>query len=99
MDLTKERDQETQIDESKNANLEELASNKPYTIAKGRDKRQIQKPKRLIEQENLIAHAFISAKEQIKDLEPASYIEATSCKDVAQWQFSHDGRDGVSSQK
>ena len=84
MELTKERDQETQINESKDADLKELASNEPYTIAKGRDKRQIWKLERLIEQENLIAHAFIAAEEEIKDLEPSSYVEATSCKDAAQ---------------
>ena len=59
VELTKERDQETQIDESKYADLNELDSNKPHKIAKGRDKRKIWKPERLIEQENLIAHAFV----------------------------------------
>ncbi|MCD7468378.1 12-oxophytodienoate reductase 1 [Datura stramonium] len=33
------KDQETQIDESKDADLEELVINEPYTIAKRRDKR------------------------------------------------------------
>ena len=86
VELTKKRDQETQSDESKDA--EELSSNEPYTIAKGRDKRRIRKPERLIEQENLIAQAFVAAEEEIKDLEPSSYIEATSCKDAAQWQLA-----------
>uniref|UniRef100_A0A3Q7ECC7 Reverse transcriptase Ty1/copia-type domain-containing protein n=1 Tax=Solanum lycopersicum TaxID=4081 RepID=A0A3Q7ECC7_SOLLC len=66
---TKERDQETQIDESKDVDLEELASNEPYTIAKGRDKVQIRKPERLIDQENQIAHALVGAEEEIKCLE------------------------------
>ena len=35
-----------------------------------------------------IGHAFIAAEEEIKDLEPSSYIEANSCKDVAQWQLA-----------
>ena len=39
VDLTKERDEDTQFDESKDADLEELASNEPYTIVKERDKR------------------------------------------------------------
>ena len=51
---------------------------------KGRDKRWIRKPECLIEQENLIAHAFVAAKEEIKDPEPSSYFEATSYKDDAQ---------------
>ena len=55
-----------------------------YTIAKGRYKRKIRKPKFLIEQENLIAQAFVVAEEEIKDLKPSSYIEAASCKDAAQ---------------
>ncbi|KAH0640081.1 hypothetical protein KY285_036667 [Solanum tuberosum] len=83
MELTKKKDQKTQADESKDADLEELVVNEPYIIAKGKDKRQIQKPKHLIEQANLITHAFVAAKEEIKDLESSSYIEASSCKDVA----------------
>ncbi|MCD7470950.1 hypothetical protein HAX54_011194 [Datura stramonium] len=48
VEITQEKDQETQVDESKDADLEELAINEPYTIAKRRDKRQIRRPKRLI---------------------------------------------------
>ena len=36
----------------------------------------------------MIAHAFVAIREEIKDLEPSSYIEANSCKDVAQWQLA-----------
>ncbi|KAG5577711.1 hypothetical protein H5410_057845 [Solanum commersonii] len=71
----KRRDQETQIEESKDADLEELVIKEPYTIAKGIDKRQIRKPKRLIEKENLIVYAFINAEEEIKDLSPPHYIK------------------------
>uniref|UniRef100_A0A0V0IJ72 Putative ovule protein n=1 Tax=Solanum chacoense TaxID=4108 RepID=A0A0V0IJ72_SOLCH len=78
VELTKERDQETQVDKSKDADLEELVVNEPCTIANGSDKRQIRKPERLIEQANLIAYALVAAKEEIKDLEPSSYVEATS---------------------
>ncbi|WMV23591.1 hypothetical protein MTR67_016976 [Solanum verrucosum] len=88
VELTKERDQETQIDKSKDADLEELHVNEPYTIAKGRDKRQIRKSERLIEQEYLTAHVFVAAEEEIKDLDPSSYVEAASCKDAAQWQLA-----------
>uniref|UniRef100_A0A3Q7EE90 Reverse transcriptase Ty1/copia-type domain-containing protein n=1 Tax=Solanum lycopersicum TaxID=4081 RepID=A0A3Q7EE90_SOLLC len=63
VELTKKRDQETQSDESKDA--EELASNEPYTIVKGRDKRRIRKPERLIEKENMIAQAFMSGNSMI----------------------------------
>ncbi|KAH0638081.1 hypothetical protein KY289_037996 [Solanum tuberosum] len=83
MELTMKKDQKTQADESKDADLEELVVNEPYIIAKGKDKRQIQKPEHLIEQANLITHAFVAAEEEIKDLESSSYIEASSCKDVA----------------
>ena len=53
---------------------------------KVRDKRQLWKLERLIKKNNLIAHAFIVVEEDIKDLELSSYVEVTSCKDVAQWQ-------------
>lgn len=33
----------------------------------------------------LYIYAFVTAEEEIKDLEPSSYIEEISCKDVAQW--------------
>ena len=89
MELTKEKDQETQVkNESKDVDLEELAVNEPYTIAKGKEKRQIRRPERLIDQANLIAYAFVAAEEEIKDLEPSSYVEATSCKDAAQWRLA-----------
>ena len=84
VELTKEQDQENQINELKDADIEELVANEPYTIAKGRDKMQILKSKHFIKQENMIAHAFVDAKEKITDLESSSYVEATSCKDVAQ---------------
>ncbi|MCD9643495.1 hypothetical protein HAX54_031060 [Datura stramonium] len=80
VDLNKEKDQETQVDESKDAELEEFVVNESYTIAKGRDKRQIQRSERLIEQANLITYVFVAAEEEIKDLEPSLYVEATSCK-------------------
>ncbi|XP_055804796.1 probable UDP-N-acetylglucosamine--peptide N-acetylglucosaminyltransferase SEC [Solanum dulcamara] len=70
------------------ANLEEHVVNEPYTIAKGRDKRHKRKSKYLIEQANLIAYAFVAAEEKIKDLEPSSYVEATSSKDAAQWRLA-----------
>ncbi|XP_015087072.1 uncharacterized protein LOC107030220 [Solanum pennellii] len=44
VELTKTLDQDTQIDESKDADLKELASNEQYKIAKGTEKRQIRKP-------------------------------------------------------
>ncbi|MCD9561451.1 hypothetical protein HAX54_020562, partial [Datura stramonium] len=72
VELTKEKNQETQVDESKDAELEELVVNEPYTIVKGRDKRQIWRAERLIKQENLIIYAFVAAEEEIKDLEPSS---------------------------
>ena len=84
VELTKERDKETQIDESKDSDIEEFVVNEPHTIVKGRDIRKIQKPERIIEQENLIAHAFVAAEEEIKDPEPSSCFEATSYKDDAQ---------------
>jgi len=89
VELAKEKDQETQVkDESEDVDLEELAVNEPYTIAKGREKRQTREPECLIDQANLIAYAFVAAQEEIKDLEPSSYIEATSCKDVVQWRLA-----------
>ena len=48
----------------------------------------IWKPKRLIEQENLISHVFIAAEKESKDLEPSSYVEANSCNDATRWQLS-----------
>ncbi|KAH0746482.1 hypothetical protein KY285_008139 [Solanum tuberosum] len=61
MELTKEQDQETQIDESKMQILKNLLSMNHTQLRRE------------------------AAEEQIKDLEPYSYVEDTSCKDVAQW--------------
>ncbi|MCD7469491.1 hypothetical protein HAX54_008589, partial [Datura stramonium] len=41
VELTNEKNKESQVDESKDVDLKELSVNEPYTIAKGRDKRQI----------------------------------------------------------
>lgn len=41
------------------------------------------KLERIIEKPNLIVHVFIVVEEEIKNLEPSSYVEETSCKDVA----------------
>ena len=82
------RDQETQINESKDADLKYFAANELYQIAKGRDKWLIGKSERFIEQENLITHAFVDTEDKIKDLEPSSYVEETSRKYVAQWKLA-----------
>lgn len=41
------------------------------------------KLERIIEKPNLIVHVFIVVEEEIKNLERSSYVEETSCKDVA----------------
>ncbi|XP_055814569.1 uncharacterized protein LOC129884271 [Solanum dulcamara] len=69
---TKEKDQDTQVNESKDADLEEHTVNKPYTITKKGDKRQIWKPEHLIDQANMIVYAFVVAEEEIKDFKPSS---------------------------
>ena len=45
-------------------------------------------PRNGIKRLKVIAQAFVATEEEIKDLEPSSYIEATSCKDAAQWQLA-----------
>ncbi|KAH0763635.1 hypothetical protein KY290_019708 [Solanum tuberosum] len=76
VELTKERDQESQVNESKDANLEEFVVKEPYTIVKEWENIDT-KTESLTEQANLISYAFVE--ENIKDLEPFLYIEATSC--------------------
>lgn len=68
---------------SKDVDHEELVVNEPYKIEKERDKKQIQKSECLIKQSNLIAYASVVAEEEIKDLDPLSYMKVTSCKNAA----------------
>jgi len=50
-----------------------------YSIARDRDRRQIRKPARYTDSDNLVAYALSIVQEVNDGVEPASYIEAVSC--------------------
>ena len=56
-----------------------------YSIARHRERRQIVKPTRYIDGDNLIAYALSIAEEVNDCVEPASYSEAVSCADSSKW--------------
>ena len=56
-----------------------------YNIARDRPRRQIKRPARYTDDENLTAYALSIAQEVNDDVEPASYTEAVSCADSSKW--------------
>lgn len=56
-----------------------------YSIARDRVRRQIRKPARYTDSDNLVAYALSVAQEVNDGVEPASYTEAVSCVESSQW--------------
>jgi len=56
-----------------------------YSIARDRDRRQIRKPARYTDSDNLVPYALSIAEEVNDGVEPSSYTEAVSCVESSQW--------------
>jgi hypothetical protein len=56
-----------------------------YSIARDRARRQIRKPARYTNDDNLVAYALSIAQEVNDGVEPVSYTEAVSCVESSQW--------------